>query len=385
MGITLVSIGQITSAGSNVLFHGDTCQIYIASKILLAQISKRGGLYRNYLPRPEQTGYARKVKENLTIDELHWKLGHIGHEYARQLVQKGMVTGVELDEDSKPSFCESCEWGKKHRKPIQRVREEPKEKEVGDKIHSDLWGKAPTRTINRREYSVSFTDGYASHTQVYLMRTKDETLDQYKAYEAWLKTQFGVTIKVFHSDRGGEFMSDEFSKHLRKAGTVRRLTVHDTPEYNGVAERFNWTAIEKVRALLHESWPPKFLWGEALQHVVYLKNQTWTKSLPDSTPHEILTGKKPDLSNVHPWGTQVWGLYCAPPVPIGTSWNRLDSDQKFGSREPAKLVGNFSNFSDWIPLSSSDSDRFHWKESDQIPTGTKWNQSGIWLEIDIIY
>ena len=79
------------------------------------------------------------------------------------------------------------------------------------------------------------------------------------------------------------------------------------------------------------------------------------------------------------------GLYCAPPVPIGTSWNRLDSDQKFESREPAKLVGNFSNFSDWILLSSSDSDRFHRKESDQIPIGTKWNQSGIWLEIDIIY
>ena len=55
------------------------------------------------------------------------------------------------------------------------------------------------------------------------------------------------------------------------------------------------------------------------------------------------------------------GLRCAPPVPIGTSWNWLDSDWKFGSREPAKLVGDFSNFSDWIPLSSSDSDRFHQK------------------------
>jgi hypothetical protein len=101
-------------------------------------------------------------------------------------------------------------------------------------------------------------------------------------------------------------MSDEFSKHLRKAGTIRRLTVHDTPEYNGIAEWFNRTAIEKVRTLLHESRLPKFLWGEALQHVVYLKNRTWTKSLHDSTPHEILTGKKPDLSNIHPWGTRVW-------------------------------------------------------------------------------
>jgi hypothetical protein len=64
-----------------------------------------------------------------------------------------------------------------------------------------------------------------------------ETLDQYKAYEAWLKTQYGVSIKVFHSDRGGEFMSNAFSEHLQKAGTIRRLTMHDTPEYNGVAER----------------------------------------------------------------------------------------------------------------------------------------------------
>jgi len=166
MGITLVSIGQITSAGSNVLFHGDTCRIYNASKILLAQIPKRGGLYQNYSPCAEQTGYAGKVKEILTINELHQKLGHIGHEYARQLVRKGMVTGVELDEDSKPSFCESCEWGKKHRKPIQGVREEPKSSAVGDEIHSDLWGKAPTRTINGKEYSVSFTDGYACYDLV---------------------------------------------------------------------------------------------------------------------------------------------------------------------------------------------------------------------------
>jgi hypothetical protein len=101
-------------------------------------------------------------------------------------------------------------------------------------------------------------------------------------------------------------MGDKFSEHLRKAGTVRRLTVHDTPEYNGVAERFNRTAIEKVRALLHDSGLPLFLWGEALHHVVYLKNRTWTKSSPGGTPYEILTGKKPDLSDLHPWGTRVF-------------------------------------------------------------------------------
>ena len=45
MGIALISIGWITSAGSSLLFHNDTCQIYDASKSLIAQIQKRGNLY----------------------------------------------------------------------------------------------------------------------------------------------------------------------------------------------------------------------------------------------------------------------------------------------------------------------------------------------------
>jgi transposase InsO family protein len=212
----------------------------------------------------------------LSIDQLHRKLGHVGHKYIRQLLQKGLVTGVELDESSKPTFCESCKWGKKHHKPIQRERQESKAQAVSDEIHADIWGKAPVKTMGGREYSANFIDGHSDYARVYLMRTKDETLDQYEAYEAWLKTQHDTIIKVFHSDRGGEFMSDAFSKHLQKAGTIRRLTVHDTPEYNGVAERFNQTAFEKVQALLHESGLPKFLWREALHHTVYIKNRTWT-------------------------------------------------------------------------------------------------------------
>jgi len=34
--------------------------------------------------------------------------------------------------------------------------------------------------------------------------------------------------------------------------------------------------------------------------------------------------------------THVGGLYCAPQVPTGTSWNQADSDRNFLSRVPAK-------------------------------------------------
>ena len=86
---------------------------------------------------------------------------------------------------------------------------------------------------------------------------------------------------------------------------MRKLVVHDTPEHNGVAERLNRTLLEKVRAMLHESGLPKFLWAEATAHAVYLKNRTWTRTIGETTPFEIINGYKPNLKDLHPWGCKV--------------------------------------------------------------------------------
>ena len=127
MGVTLVSVGKITDSGSSVLFHADTCRIFDGSRVLLAEIPKGNGLYRTYTPHSETADYGARVSEVLTIDELHRRLGHVGHDTARTLVKKGLVMGVELDLESKPTICNSCEWGKGHRKAIQRVREDERE------------------------------------------------------------------------------------------------------------------------------------------------------------------------------------------------------------------------------------------------------------------
>jgi transposase InsO family protein len=265
----------------------------------------KGGLYRVYATHPKSGEYAGKAKELLTIDELHRRLGHVSHDRAKLLVKKGLVEGIELDMSSEATICESCEWAKGERKAIAKVREGLRSAAIGDEVHSDLWGPAPVETINHKKYYVSFTDDFSRFTNVYFLHTKDETFQSYQVYEAWMKTQHKVQIKTLRSDRGGEYLNQEFSDHLRKAGTTRKLTVHDTPEYNGVAERLNRTILNKVRAMLHDSDLPKFLWGEATKHAVYLKNCTWTRTLGETTPFEILNNKKPDLSNIHPWGCKV--------------------------------------------------------------------------------
>ena len=125
-------------------------------------------------------------------------------------------------------------------------------------------------------------------------------------YEAWAVTQHHCTaIKVLRSNRGGEYLSEVFNQHLAKAGTARKLTTHDTPQLNGIAERLNRTLLERIRAFTHTSGLPKSLWGEALWQATWLKNRTATRSLDGKMPFEALYGRPPDLSALRTWGTHV--------------------------------------------------------------------------------
>ena len=73
-----------------------------------------------------------------------------------------------------------------------------------------------------------------------------------------------------------------FDAHLASKGTVQKLTIYDMPEYNGVAKCLNRTLLEQTCVLLHSSKLPKNLWGEEINHSVWLKNRTTTCALPSS-------------------------------------------------------------------------------------------------------
>ena len=77
-------------------------------------------------------------------------------------------------------------------------------------------------------------------------------------------------IKTFGSDRGGEFNSKDFTDHLERQGTIRHLTVHDSPQSNGQVERADRTHLENAWAMLIQTKLPSFLWAEAIRHSVWL-------------------------------------------------------------------------------------------------------------------
>ena len=44
----------------------------------------------------------------MSISEAHHKFGHIAHTAIQYAVTQNLITGVDLDLDSKPKFCEPC-------------------------------------------------------------------------------------------------------------------------------------------------------------------------------------------------------------------------------------------------------------------------------------
>ncbi|KZV80781.1 hypothetical protein EXIGLDRAFT_569675, partial [Exidia glandulosa HHB12029] len=304
VGYTLVSIGQLDKLGFKTEFGDGKCRITAPDGQTVGEVLRtQKGLYR--VDRDADT--ANAAVESVTAQEMHRLLGHCSPEVAQRMLTSGMATGLRLEfRDDKPFFCDACTYAKATTKKISRVRQTERATAFGEKIHADVWGPAPTQSLGGNRYFVTFTDDSTRYLKLYLLKAKSDTFRAYTHFEAWCKTQHKASIGTLQSDRGGEFTSAEFSAHLKAAGTERRLTVHDTPQHNGVAERRNRTLLEKIRAMRFDSKLPQNIWGEAMMHAAYLINIQPTSALGGKSPYHALHNKPADVSELLPFGAPVW-------------------------------------------------------------------------------
>ena len=61
------------------------------------------------------------------------------------------------------------------------------------------------------------------------MKHKSESFKKFKVFKNEVQNQLGKNIKILRSDRGGEYLSQEFIDHLRDCGIISQLTPPGTP------------------------------------------------------------------------------------------------------------------------------------------------------------
>jgi transposase InsO family protein len=141
-----------------------------------------------------------------------------------------------------------------------------------DRIHSDLCEMNGILTRAAKKYFISFIDDATRYCQLYLIKTKDEALNCFKIYKADVENQLERKIKRFRSDRGGEYLSNDFSEYCAEHGIIHETIAPYSPQSNGVGERKTRTLTDLVNAMLDSLGLPESWWGEAMLTACFTLN-----------------------------------------------------------------------------------------------------------------
>nr|GEZ29087.1 retrotransposon protein, putative, Ty1-copia subclass [Tanacetum cinerariifolium] len=233
----------------------------------------------------------KRAKHNLDSTYLwHCRLAHISKKHIEKLQQEGLLKSTD---DESFDQCISCLSGKMTRKLFPHRPE--RATDLLGIIHTDVC--SPLRHVSRQcaSYFITFTDDYSCYGYVYLLKHKHEVFETFKVFKNKVENQLRKIIKALRSDRGGEYISQEFKEYLKACGIVQQLTPPYTPQHNWVSERRNRTFLDMVRSMMNLTTLPLSFWDYALESVTRILNMVPTKKV-DKTPYESWYGKVPNLS-----------------------------------------------------------------------------------------
>ena len=210
---------------------------------------------------------------------------------------EGVVEGMKITSKGKPE-CGTCVQGKMS----QYQNREPDRRATAplQLVHSDLAGPVTPVSKEGHKYALVFVDDFSGAFGVYFLKNKS---DATRATEQFLAdtAPYG-SVKRLRSDNGGEYISEEFKSLLLKNHIKHETSAPYSPHQNGTAERA-WRAIfDMARCLLIDAELPRQFWTYAVMTSAHIRNSCYNPRT-GKTPYECLTGIKPNLSNMHVFGS----------------------------------------------------------------------------------
>lgn len=238
----------------------------------------------------------------------------MGHCNTKDILKlEPLVEGMKIGK--KQDFvCEPCILGKQ----TQQISRKPSTRATQplEFVCSDVCGPIQPESRDGFRYVISFIDNFTGYIFLYFCLLKSDAtkcLEKFLADIAPLGNVqclldiSDVDLKKLRSDGGGEYMGKQFKDVLVQNKIKHEQSAPYSPHQNGVAERSWRTLFDMGRCLLIGSKLPQDLWPYALMHAAYIRNRCYVERL-SQTPYFMLTGRKPDLSNMHVFGSVCFTL-----------------------------------------------------------------------------
>ncbi|GJZ20126.1 retrotransposon protein, putative, ty1-copia subclass [Tanacetum coccineum] len=282
----VISVSRLYEDGFINRFVNNTIQVSRNNMVYFSAIPRDGifeiDLSNSYANESSIYTVSNK-RAKLDLDSAllwHCRLGHISKKRIEKLQHDGLLNSTDLRAFEK---CVPCMSGKMARKPYTHQVE--RAKDLLGLIHTDVCGPFKITSRQGANYFVTFTDDFSRYGYVYLLKHKHEVFETFKVFQKEVENQLGKTIKSLRSDRGGEYMSQEFLDHLKDHGIIAHRTPPYTPQHNGVSERRNRTLLDMVRSMMSQTTLPKSFWDYALETAARILNMVPTKKV-EKTPYK---------------------------------------------------------------------------------------------------
>ncbi|SGZ10684.1 BQ5605_C102g13150 [Microbotryum silenes-dioicae] len=291
-GITSEAVNSIEGVGSAVVrsFDGSIGQLHHALFVPSAPVSLFSA------SRANAAGYdinLSRGKATVSVD-------------GNRLISTEAVLGVNMEVALNADLkCDTCQAGKITHHPFPTVASNRSAQPL-DRVHMDLLAFDGAVSLGGAKYTLVIVDDYTRYLWAIPMSHKSDTFAAFKSWLAKVERSSSRKLLAVRSDNGGEFLSNEFSSFLEEQGITRQLSIPDTPQQNGVAERANRSITEGVRSMLHQSGLSHALWAEALATYVYVKNRSPHSANSGVTPHTRWHGSKPSAGHLRVFGCRAW-------------------------------------------------------------------------------
>ncbi|TXG58940.1 hypothetical protein EZV62_016769 [Acer yangbiense] len=106
--------------------------------------------------------------------------------------------------------------GKQHRLSFTAAQHNTKE--VIKCVHSDLWRPTKVPTHGGNNYFISLIDDCSMKVWIYLLKSKDQAFDSFKAWKKLVDNQSSKKVKTLRTDNGLEFVKKEFNEFCSNEG-----------------------------------------------------------------------------------------------------------------------------------------------------------------------
>ncbi|GFV96059.1 retrovirus-related Pol polyprotein from transposon TNT 1-94 [Trichonephila clavipes] len=304
----LLSGSRLESKGAHFVGTEGKINVFNKDWIKLFSATRHENLYffkpdHYIIPKSKEISFFSDVtakNKNGSIEIWHQRFCHVNNDYLVKTSKNDSVKGLPRLTDNGKTRCIPCKLAKSKRVSFKKMGA-VRSKRPLELLHMDLCGPMPTESQGGNKYFLSIIDDYSRKVTVFPIRNKSDVFHTFIRFQKRAERFLSKKVIAVRTDGGLEFCNKDMDNFLTELGIKHEVTNSYTPEMNGVAERFNLTALDGIKTLLKSSEVPHKFWGEALLCFTYAWNRICHKD-SNKTPFEKYSGRKPSVLHLKPFG-----------------------------------------------------------------------------------